>query len=181
MPLTANAIPSQVPTISCPFDVANAFGPQQTLTGVGYFQLSGSPAQLDLGGAGPFVGASVSAAGLTRGMWVLNITAIDFSSNDESYKFNLLGSNDVAFGNGNVELLAMHDFAAVTAGRQIPTILGASPTIPPAGHGGVLVYVPWMNFMQRICYRYLRCYLVVGGTTPSVTVTSWITSSGNSI
>jgi hypothetical protein len=178
MALTANALPSQVPTISAPFDSQAAFGPAQTLTATGYLQLAGNPAQLDLGGAGPFAGGSV---GLTRGMWVLNITAIDISSGDETYKFNLLGSNDVAFGNSNVELLAMHDFAAVSAGRQIPSILGASPTIPPAGHGGVLVYLPWMNFMQRICYRYVRCYLVAGGTTPSVTVTSWLSNSDNNI
>jgi hypothetical protein len=178
MPLTANALPTVPPTISCPLDGATAFGPQQTLAATGYFQLGGNPAQIDLGATG-FGG--ISSAGLTRGMWVLQITAIDFANADESYKFNLLGSNDVAFGNGNVELLAFHDFAAVTAGRQIPTILGPSPTIPPVGQGGVLVYVPWMNFMQRILYRYVRCYLVVGGTTPSVTVASWLSNSANQI
>ena len=180
MPLSANAIPSQVPTISAPFDAQLAFTSGQVLTATGYLNNLNS-GQIDLGGAGPFVGASVSAAGLTRGMWVLQITSIDMSSGDESYKFNLLGSNDVAFGNGNVELLAFHDFAATSAVRQIPTILGPSPTIPPAGHGGVLVYLPWMNFMQRICYRYVRCYLAVVGTTPSVTVTSWLSNSANQI
>ena len=180
MPLTANALPSQVPTISCPFDVQNAFGPQQTLAATGYLQLGGSPAQLDLGGAGPFVGASVSSAGLSRGMWVLQITSIDVVTGDERYDFHLVGSNDVAFGNGNVEQLACHNIGGAT-GRMVATIWGASPTIPPAGHGGVLVYVPWMNFMQRICYRYVRCYVVISGTTPSVTVLSWLSHSANQI
>jgi len=116
----------------------------------------------------------VSAAGRTDFVWSMDITAVDMTSNDESYKLNLFGSNDVAFGNGNVELLAFHDFAAVTAGRQVATILGASPTIPPTGLGGTIVQLPATNLMQRIYYRYLRMYLVVGGTTPSITVTSWI-------
>ena len=166
MALTANLIPSQVTTFPCPFDAMLAFCSAEVRTTTGYF---GAPATLDLGGAAP-----VSAAGRTDFVWSMDITAVDMTSNDESYKLNLFGSNDVAFGNGNVELLAFHDFAAVTAGRQVATILGASPTIPPTGLGGTIVQLPATNLMQRIYYRYLRMYLVVGGTTPSITVTSWI-------
>lgn len=168
MPLSANTIPSQVTTFPCPYDALLAFCSAQTLTATGYFNNLNS-GQIDLGGSLP-----VSAAGRTDFIWSMDITAIDMASNDESYKLHLFGSNDVAFGNGNVELLAFHDFAAVTAGRQVATILGASPTIPPTNLGGTIVQLPATNLMQRIYYRYLRMYLVAAGTTPSITLTSWI-------
>lgn len=168
MALTANAIPSQVTTYPCPYDAMLAFCNAQALTATGYFNNLNS-GQIDLGGASP-----VSAAGRTDFIWSMDITACDFSSSDESYKLHLFGSNDVAFGNGNVELLAFHDLAAVTAGRQVATILGASPTIPPTNLGGTIIQLAASNLMQRIYYRYLRMYLVAAGTTPSITLTSWI-------
>src|SRR6187402_98158 len=106
MPLTANTVPSQVPFFATPFDAQNAFTSAQVIAVTGYLNNLNS-GQLDLGGASPS-----SGAGRSMGMWCLDITNIDMSSNDESYKFCLFGSNDVAFGNGNVELLAYHDFAA---------------------------------------------------------------------
>lgn len=172
MALTANAIPSQVTTFPCPYDATLAFASAQTLTATGYINNLNS-GQLDLGG-----GAPVSAAGRTDFIWSMDITACDFASGDETYKLHLFGSNDVAFGNGNVELLAFHDLAAVTAGRQVATILGASPTIPPTNLGGTIIQLPATNLMQRIYYRYLRAYAVIGGTTPSITLTSWISRAG---
>src|SRR5262245_58631381 len=110
MPITAGTLPSQVPIQAVPFDanLALATQPSQTLTATGYM---GAPNQIDIG------------PGRTEGYWAIDITAIDFTSGDETYKFHLFGSNDVAWGNGNVDLLAFHDFAAATAGRQVATIL----------------------------------------------------------
>jgi hypothetical protein len=125
MALTANAIPSQVTTLSVPYDATLAFCSAQTLTATGYFNNLNS-GQIDLGGGRP-----VSAAGRTDFIWNMDITATRLPATDETYKLHLFGSNDVAFGNGNVELLAFHDLAAVIAGRQVATILGASPAIPP--------------------------------------------------
>lgn len=172
MPLTANTVPSQVPDFATPFDAQTAFTSAQTLTATGYLNNLNS-GQIDLGGASPS-----SGAGRTSGMWCFDITAIDMASVDEVYKFALLGSNDVAFGNGNVELLAFHDLAATAALRQIATILGPTPTIPPTGLAGTLFKIPFVNLRQRIVYRYLRSYVVIAGTTPSVTVTAWISHAG---
>lgn len=171
MALTALGIPSQITLFATPYDAVNAFASAQTLTATGY--INNLNAVLDLGGAAP-----VSGVGRTDGMWCMDITACDMSSGDESYKVHLFGSNDSAFGNGNVELLAFHDLAAVTAGRQVATILGASPTIPPTNLAGTILQIPFTNLMQRIYYRYLKCYLVAAGTTPSITLTSWISKAG---
>lgn len=172
MALTANTVPSQVPFYATPYDAMTAFTAAQTLVATGYLNNLNS-GQVDLGGSSPS-----SGAGRTEGMWCMDITAMDFSSVDESYKFCLFGSNDAVFGNGNVELLAFHDFAAVTAGRQVATILGASPAVPPTGAAGTILQIPFTNLMQRIVYRYVRSYVVIAGTTPSVTVTSWLSKAG---
>jgi len=168
MALTANLIPSQITTFPCPYDAMLAFCSAQTLNATGYFNNLNS-GQLDLGGAAP-----VSAAGRTDFIWCMDITTLDETTTDEVYKLHLFGSNDVAFGNGNVELLAFHDFAGLAANRQVATILGASPVIPPTGLGGTIIQIPATNLMQRIYYRYLRMYLVASGTTPIITCTAWI-------
>lgn len=168
MPLTANGIPSQTPMFPCPYDAMLAFCSAQSLTATGYYNNLNS-GQIDLGGAAP-----VSAAGRTDFIWCMDITVCDFTTTDEVYKLHLFGSNDVAFGNGNVELLAFHDLAALAANRQVATILGATPVIPPTNLGGTIIQIPCTNLMQRIFYRYLRMYLVASGTTPILTLTSYI-------
>ena len=160
MPLTANAIPSVVGGSAYPFDASLAFCSAATLTATGYL---GSPTQLDLG------------QGRQSGIMVSDLSALDVTSGDESYRFFLLGSNDNAFGNGNVEILGVADVAAASAGRLIPTIAGASPTIPMTGRAGSFIEIPFTTQRLGIIYRYVRGYVVIGGTTPTVTVTSWLT------
>jgi hypothetical protein len=172
MALTANTIPSQVPYPPAPYDATNAFAAAQTLTATGY--VNNLNQQLLIGGTNP-----VTAAGRTEGIWCMNITAIDYSSGDETYRLHLFGSNDVAWGNGNVELLAFKDFAAVTAGRQVPTIMGPSLAVPPTNAAGLRIYKPFSNLDGNIVYAYLRCYLVAGGTTPSITLTTWLSYADN--
>ena len=170
MALTANLIPSQITTFPCPYDATLAFCSAQTLNSVASGFLAGNVnATLDLGGAVP-----VSAAGRTDFIWNMDITVLDETTTDEVYKLHLFGSQDPVFGNGNVELLAFHDFAGVVANRQVATILGVNPVIPPAGLGGTIIQIPATNLMQRIYYRYLKVYTKLSGTTPILTFTSWI-------
>ena len=160
MALTNNALPSITPHFTVPLDANMQFASAQTLTATGY--INNSNAVLDV------------QPGRFTGMLALDITAIDMTSGDETYKINLFGSNDNAFGNGNVDLLAFHDFAAATAGRQVATILAASPAIPPTGLAGSIIYLPFTNLMQGFIYRYLKLYLVAAGTTPSITLSAWV-------
>jgi hypothetical protein len=171
MALTANLIPSQITTFPCPWDAMLAFCDGQQLSATGYFNNLNS-GQIDLGGPNP-----VSAAGRTDFIWNIDLSQLDETTGDETYKLCLFGSNDVAFGNGNVELLAFHDFGA-SANRVVATILGTSPAVPAAGLAGTLVQLPATNLMQRIYYRYLRMYGVLAGTTPLITARSWISRAG---
>lgn len=169
MALTPNAIPSQVTTFPCPYDATLAFCSAQTLNAVAAGFLAGNVnATLDLGG-----GAPVSAAGRTDFIWSILITQLDETTTDETYQIFLVGSNDVAFGNGNCELLAMHDFG-LAANRIIATVLGTTPVIPPVNLAGTLIQLPATNLMQRIYYRYLKVYTKLAGTTPILVFTSWI-------
>ena len=175
MPLTANALPSQVPSFAVPYDSQAAFCSAQVITATGFLNNLNS-GLIDLGATGAPSLGGVSSAGRYVSTWALNITAMDLSSNDETYRFFLLGSNDVNFANGNVELLAFHDFAAVTAGRLLTPLCGASPANPP-----FVQPVPFVNLWQKIVYRWLKCQVVITGTSPTVTVTSWISSLGISL
>ena len=172
MPITANLIPSQVPHYAHPYDATTAFANAQVIAATGY--ANNVNAVLDLGSANPS-----SAAGRTNFMWVINVTNLKVSANDESYRFALFGSNDAAFGNGNVELLMMFDAAAVTAGRLVTTILGPSPifAVPPPGRAGLQYEKACSNLHADVVFRYLKCYVVVGGTGPTTTLSSWISRS----
>ncbi len=162
MPITANTIP---------YDATLAFANAQVIAATGY--ANNVNATLDLGG-----GAPVSGAGRTDFMWCVDITNLKLSANDESYRFHLFGSNDAAFGNGNVDLLMAFDAAAVTAGRLVPTILGPTPQpVPPVGKAGLLYQKACSNLNGNIVFRYIKCYLVLGGTGPTITVTSWLSRS----
>jgi len=162
MALTIPAMPFNPPSQVGPKDANLAFGTSatfQTLTATGYF---GAPTQLDLG------------VGRFLGYWAIIFSARKVSALNEEYTFFLLGSNDVAWGNGNVEILNVQDFGAV---RTIATIPGASPALPTVGPSGEANYFPFENMKSRIVYRYLRAYVVIAGTSPTMTVDTWITDN----
>ncbi|MBG0795902.1 hypothetical protein IYY11_21320 [Methylocystis sp. H62] len=163
MPLQPNALPFAPPTLAAPFDAALAFGTNavaETKTSTGYF---GAPTQLDIG------------QGHVRGEWVINITALDQVTGDESCTFHLLGSNDVAWANGNVEILQSQNFGGAS-GRAFATIPGATPAPGASAYGpaGTRSQFPFSNMKSGIVYRYLRCYAVIGGTTPSITANTFL-------
>jgi hypothetical protein len=144
------------------FDQAMAFASGQTITASGY--VNNIQAQVDMQG------------GRHDGYWILDVSALKLSAGDETYRLHLLGSNDSAFGNGNVEILATRDFAAASSGRLVPTVAPASYSLPPSGSLAGRFSIPHSNFSGLYCFRYLQCYAVLGGTSPSITLTSWLSA-----
>jgi hypothetical protein len=160
MSLTANALPFAPPLAIAPKDTLLAFSTGatfQTLTSTNYF---GAPTTLDIG------------PGRFEAYLGLLFTQRKQSAGDESYSVHLLGSNDSAWTDGNVEILMSQNFGAL---RSIATIPGASPAMP-SGYGplGELNVFPFTNLKSRIAYRYLRAYAVISGTSPSMTCDAWI-------
>lgn len=160
MALTNLSLPATIPERAVPFDAAMAFANPQTLAASGYVNALNT--QLDL------------MPGRYDGYLNLDISAMDLSSGDETYKLLLLGSNDQAWGNGNVEMLAARDFAAATAGRLLGTICPASYSVPMTGRSATKFVIPFTNFMGAYIFRYLQLYALIGGTTPSITLSAWI-------
>lgn len=160
MPLAQSTLPSNVPDWDVPFDVSTAFANGQTITATGY--VNAIQAQVDIG------------VGRWIGKLNIDISALDLSSADETYRLFLLGSNDVAFGNGNVEILASQDWAAASAGRLVPTIAPASVAVPTAGKSASRYTLPVTNQRGIFVFRYLQLYAVLGGTTPSMTLAAWL-------
>lgn len=161
MALTAGTLPSILPERVLPFDAATAFANGQTITSSGY--VNAIQTQIDIG------------PGRVDGYLVCDISVLKMSATDETYLLALLGSNDAAFGNGNVDTLAMHDFAAVTAGRVIPTISAATPAVPITNRSSTRYVLPFSNFMGAFVFRYLQLRAVLGGTSPSITIAAWLT------
>lgn len=162
MPLTQlSPLPSWMPEKNVPLDVMTAFAVStQTLTASGY--VNSNQAQIDLG------------VGLWEGRLALELSSLDLSSADETYRLFLLASNDQAFGNGNVEILASQDFAAASAGRLLPTVAPASNSVPSAGRPSTRFVVPVTNKRGDFLFRYLQLYALIGGTTPSISLRAWL-------
>lgn len=161
MAITKNTLPAINPEFTLPQDSSLIFATAQTLTATGY--VNNVATQLNVG------------PGRIVSMLAVDITAIAFGSSDEYYRFFLMGSNDAAFGNGNVEMLMAFDFANASANRFVATILGATPGIPPATRAGALIAKPFTNYTyDRYVFQYLQLYMVTAGTSPSVTLSAWI-------
>ena len=162
------SLPSQLSRINNPWDAQTALTDLagNTLTASGYSQFSSAQAIVDLG------------YGNAEYQWALSISAIDVTSGDELYKFALIGSNDVAFGNGNCDLLGYHEYAAAASARVVANKLAPVATtgvvIPDPNSAGSWDTFPFYNYRNGQTFQYVSLYLVISGTTPSVTFGSWI-------
>lgn len=86
----------------------------------------------------------------TNGIVVLDTSAVDTSSADETYRVVIQGCNAIGFGSGVVELASL----AVTAtGRN---------------------EAAFSTRQGSTNYRYVRLFTDVGGTTPSINFTAYI-------
>ena len=159
MALTKTLLPSLAPTIVMPYDTLQAFCLSQVIVATGY--ASNVNTQLTMG------------PGRYNGLWAMNVAAVNMGSANEFYQMFLLGSNDPTFTAGNIEILATHDIAATAALRLLATICAVSPTVPDTGLTASVFVKPWCNQIDQYIFEYLQLYVVVGGTSPSITLTSW--------
>ncbi len=161
MTISKGTLPAITPEYALPLDASLEFASAQTLTSTGY--INNTNAMITIG------------PGRFSGLLALDITAAYVTSTDEYYQFFLMGSNDSGWTSGNIDLLAAWDIGSAASNRIVATILGASPTIPPAGRAGALKALPFTNMNYGgYVFDYLKLYLVTGGTTPSITLSAWI-------
>lgn len=91
-----------------------------------------------------------------EGVYVIDITAIDIASGDETYSLRLEGSNSSSFASGVVTL------AATLVGK------GSAIVTNGADQQTGRIMLPFRNDKLGTVYRYLRAYTDVTGTTPSI-------------
>lgn len=111
------------------------------------------PIILDLGGTG------LSPASL-----VVDVSAIDTVTGDESYRIVLEGSPDALFGTAaNIATIA-------------EITLGGATGAAPMGIADVTgrYMIPVRNERNGVTYRYLRLRTVVAGTTPTITFIAFL-------
>lgn len=145
-------MPEAITRLHQTVDVDLIFSEGQTNTSTGFAQVSGSDTVLDVGGA------------RVSGNLFIDVTAIDISSDDEKYTFELQGSNQADHSSG-ISVLA-------------EISIGANEVLSGDEDLGVNRYVvPFSNVLGSTAYRHLKLRSVVAGTTPTVTFAARISKS----
>ena len=126
----------------------------------GYTQVGGADAVLDLGGnqgVSPLQQARIDA------VCVIDVTAIDVASGNETYSLRVLGCNSSGFASNVAEL------AAITIGKGsalVPTTQSDATT------GRIELPFCTERFNQK--YEFVKLYVDVGGTTPSINLLAFV-------
>jgi hypothetical protein len=113
------------------------------LTSSANSQVSGQARVLDLG------------AGRVDGRVVLDVSAIDTVTGDESYIAQVQVSNSATFASGVVAIASKQLGGATPTGNTVATPIGRYE-------------VHFSNEENGVLYRYARLRWVIAGTTPSV-------------
>lgn len=130
-------------------------------TASGPSTVGGAPQILDLGGN---QGTSPLQQARMEAVAIIDVTAIDIASGNETYKFLVNVSNDPSFGSGNV----------FNAG-SIQLNAAGSDDVPNSGNSVTGRYeVMFTNNIAGSIFEYCQIFLVVGGTTPSITYDGFI-------
>jgi hypothetical protein len=130
-------------------------------TATGFAQVGGANGILDLQGN---QGTSPKQQARIDAVAVCDVTAIKTSSGNETYKLMVLVSNDPNFGVGNVEQ-AGEIMLGAAASRD-----GTNMLVSVTGRYEIM----FSNNVAGAIYEYVALYLVIGGTTPTINIQSFI-------
>lgn len=130
------------------------------LTATGFSQAYGANGILDLGGN---QGTSPKQQARIDACAVIDISAIDISSGNETYWIQIIGSNDPALATGNVML------AAVQVGKGA-SLSGLNMADSVVGR----IELPFCTQVAGSLYEYVGVYVTMGGTTPSLTMSGFV-------
>lgn len=133
-----------------PFDAKTVFCEDETVTATGNLSTGGTEI-IEVGD------------GRVDGNVILDVTAIDIANSDEIYDIIVQGSNSATFASG-IENLASIDLGDAAV-RQ-----GSADVNSPIGRYEIGV----SNYQGGTEYKYMRVRAVVAGTSPSITLTAWL-------
>lgn len=138
------------------YDANLQFSDGGAYTATGFLQSGGVNGILDFGGnqgLTPKQQARVDACA------VIDVTAIDISSGNETYKLMVIVSNDPALATGNVcaGMIELGKGASLDGLSMADSVIGRYE-------------VMWSNNVAGSIYEFVGVYLVAAGTTPSITI-----------
>ncbi len=132
----------------------------------GWAQVGGADGLVDLGGnqgTTPVQQARIDA------VCVCDVTALDAVTTDEAYRLIVVGSNDPAFPNGAGQVLAEMEIAG-----GILSVLGLGGAgVTKTGVTG-RYELPFTNNVAGNYYQYVKLFLVLTGTTPSISLEAFV-------
>jgi hypothetical protein len=126
------------------FDIDLLLKDAGAITSSAAAQVGGSARQIDVGGA---------SKSLFEAELIIDVSAIDFTSANETYQIEVEVSDTSGFGSGVVDIV----------------------WIPVYAVGRIRVGVS--NLKSGTAYRYMRLTTTVGGTTPSINYTAFLAVS----
>ncbi|MEO6381974.1 MAG: hypothetical protein ABIO35_08250 [Nitrobacter sp.] len=129
-------------------------------TADGFLQVSGANAVINIGGN---QSTSPTQQARTEFAVVVEISAIDVASTNETYQLKIIGNNTGNFADGTGVVLGMLEFGdgptRIPVNALVDTTIGEYEMFFTNEQGGTK-------------YQYAAAFLDVGGTTPSITFTS---------
>lgn len=128
-------------------------------TASGYLQKGGADGVIDLGGN---QGTSPAQQARIDAMAIFDVTAVDIASGNETYQLDVVVSNDPAFATT----------LAIAAGVQ----LGKGASLRVVATDSVIgrYEVGFTNQVAGTIYQYMKAYLTVAGTTPSINIEGFV-------
>ena len=135
-------------------------------TVTGFTQCRGADGLVDLGGN---QGTSPKQQARLDAVCVCKVSVLDATTTDESYRLLVLGSNDPAFANGKVFVLAEVEIGAGVLSVLGPGVAGVTGT---SGIGDYEIF--FTNQQAGVIYQYVKMFMVLGGTTPILNLEAFI-------
>lgn len=126
------------------FDAALLLKSSSAVTASGNAQVNAVDRILDLG------------LGRVDARAICDVTALDVSSGDESYRLRVQLSNSATFAAGNITVASLELGDSTVTGSSVDTVVGRYE-------------IPFANEVNGVLYRYARMTHVIAGTTPTIT------------
>lgn len=101
---------------------------------------------------------------ICEGVVVIDVSAIDTTSNDEQYEIFAQGSPDSGFGTA----ANIVELCSIQIGDNTPKRTDADGTDTTGRY-----ILHFRNERNGTVYRYFRLYTAVAGTTPTITYKAW--------
>lgn len=130
-------------------------------TASGFAQANGANGILDLGGN---QGSSPVELARMDACMVCDVTALDITSGNETYKLIVLVSNDPTFAAGNCFMAG-----EIEIGKGV-SLDGLDMADSVIGRYEIM----FSNNLAGSIYEFAALYLVIGGTTPSLTLSAFM-------